>query len=259
MIINLNIYHIFTMKNDEKDKRDAELCYLQIKLDDIKAEIDKNFQDYDNNDSLAYYDQEDIDKKIETIKEVLQSTREDLYKYQHLSQKYKEKTRNFELIKEKTSNLLTKKSLLEKHIKSLFSEEKDDNFDQRSKSVPKTREIEKKGRNICLTDRIIENTDEIGLMKLNNTMMNMNKTKKSRHEKCASNDFTLKKSSNGMIEEKSSYGMNEEEELNKSKVIRCKNNKECTRHQKSYRFNLENASAKEIELFENVGFFVVFF
>ena len=114
--------------------------------------------------------------------------------------------------------------------------------------MPKTRENEiktnffEKTGNFCLTDRIIDNSDEI-VMKLNNTL---NKTKKSRHEKCASNDFTLKKASNGMIDE---------EDLNKSKVIRCKNNKECTRHQKSYRFNLEDASAKEIELFENVRFF----
>lgn len=170
--------------------------------------------------------------------------------------KLNEKTKQYELITEKLTSLFKKKKALERQINLMLSNpsELPINTNERTKSQPKMRKqpnisIEKGQISGLYTERN-EYIEEDYVQRLRN-QLNVNKTKKSNHEKSISHDFTTKKT------ERTELSFIEDgKEHNKSK---CKNQRECSRHQKSYRFNLEDASAKDIELLDTVKNFILFF
>lgn len=159
--------------------------------------------------------------------------KESLYKYKVLLQKFNEKTSQLQLIQDKSTQLHRKKKFLQRQI-NIFLSDIDEVSKQRAVSAPKKREnldlssMNKTQNDYLLTDRSI-----------------INQTNKNRqkNEKSILHDMTIKKHD---------LNLGDCSIKNQSKYNNCNNNKECPRHQKAYKFNLEEASTKEIELFDNV-------
>ena len=150
-------------------------------------------------------------------------------------QKFNEKTSQLQLIQEKSNQLHKKKKFLQRQINILLSDI-DEVSKQRAYSVPRKREnldlsMHKSQNEHYLTDRSFTNPN--------------NKTK---HEKSVSHDMTIKKHE---------LNLGDCSMRNQTKSNNCNNYKECPRHQKAYRFNLEEASSKQIELFDTVIFIIL--
>lgn len=164
-------------------------------------------------------------------------------------QKLNEKTKNYEIISDKLTFLLRKKKNLEREINLMLSNPTDlpSSITERTKSQPKMRNQPnislEKNQNFGLYTERNEFFEEENIQKLKN-QLKAEKTKKSKRSKNISQDFTTKKNERTPDEKK----------RNATDISRshCKNQKDCTRHQKSYRFDLEDATAKEIEILDNV-------